>query len=283
MKVLITGAGGMLGRDMIAACQARGHEVVALTRSELDICDPSAVDAALASFRPDAVINCAAFTDVDGAEDDEAGATRINDEGAAQLAAAAQRVGAKILQPSSDYIFDGSAQAPYVESDMPSPISAYGRSKQAGETSVAVANPRHLIVRASWLFGLGGKNFVETMLRLGGEQPEVLVVSDQIGCPTYTRHLAEALAVLVEGEEFGIHHVAGGGQCSWYEFAQEIFDQAGVECRVMAGTTEMLARKAPRPAYSVLGSERDEPIALPNWKRGLAEYLAERQVAEAAA
>jgi dTDP-4-dehydrorhamnose reductase len=283
VTVLITGAGGMLGRDMIAACRARGHEVVPLTRSELDICDPATVDAALVSHRPDAVINCAAFTDVDGAEDDEAGAMRINDEGAAQLAAAAQRVGAKILQPSSDYVFDGTARVPYLESDMPSPISAYGRSKQAGETSVAVANPRHFIVRASWLFGLGGNNFVETMLRLGGEQPEVLVVSDQIGCPTYTRHLAEALAVLVEGEEFGIHHVAGGGQCSWYEFAQEIFDQAGVECRVMAGTTEMLARKAPRPAYSVLGSERPEPIALPNWRRGLAEYLAERQVAEAAA
>jgi dTDP-4-dehydrorhamnose reductase len=111
----------------------------------------------------------------------------------------------------------------------------------------------------------------------------VLVVSDQVGCPTYTRHLGEALAMLVEGEEYGIHHIVGGGQCSWYEFAQEIFDQAGVECRVMAATTEMLARKAPRPAYSVLGSERAEPITLPHWRRGLAEYLAERQVREAAA
>lgn len=283
MKVLISGAGGMLGRDMIAACRSRGHEVVALAHSELDICDPGAVDAVLTSDRPEAVINCAAFTDVDGAEDDEAAAMRINDEGAAQLAAAAERVGAKILQPSSDYVFDGSARVPYVESDMPSPISAYGRSKQGGETSVAVANPRHFVVRASWLFGLRGKNFVETMLRIGNQQPEVLVVSDQTGCPTYTRHLAEALAALVEGEEFGIHHAAVDGQCSWYEFAQEIFDQAGVECRVMAATTEMLARKAPRPAYSVLGSERAEPIALPSWRRGLAEYLAERQVAEAAA
>jgi dTDP-4-dehydrorhamnose reductase len=282
MKVLITGAGGMLGRDLVSACRSRGQDVIAAAHSDLDICDPEAVDAALASDRPDAVVNCAAFTDVDGAEDDEAGAMKLNDECAAQLAASAQRIGAKILQPSSDYVFDGSARAPYVESAMPSPISAYGRSKQAGETSVAVANPRHFIVRASWLFGVGGKNFVETMLRLGGQRPEVLVVSDQVGCPTYTRHLAGALAALIEGEEFGIHHVAGGGQCSWYEFAQEIFDQAGVECRVMAGTTEMLARKAPRPAYSVLGSERREPIVLPHWKRALAEYLTER-VAEAAA
>jgi dTDP-4-dehydrorhamnose reductase len=283
MKILVTGAGGMLGRDATTACHSRGHEVVALGHAALDICDPAAVAAALSSHRPDAVINCAAFTDVDGAEDDEAGAMRINDEGAAQLAAAAGSVEAKIVLPSSDYVFDGTSRVPYVESDMPAPISAYGRSKQAGETSVAVANPRHLIVRASWLFGVAGKNFVETMLRLGGEQPEVLVVSDQVGCPTYTRHLGEALAILVEGEEFGIHHLAGGGHCSWYEFAQEIFDQAGVECRVMAGTTEMLARKAPRPAYSVLGTERTDPISLPHWRRGLAEYLAERQLAEAAA
>jgi dTDP-4-dehydrorhamnose reductase len=283
MKVLITGAGGMLGRDVTTACHARGAEVVALGHAALDISDPGAVDATLAAHRPDAVVNCAAFTDVDGAEDDEAGAMKINDEGAALLAAGAESVGAKIVHPSSDYVFDGSAQRPYVESDMPAPISAYGRSKQAGETSVAVSNPRHFIVRASWLFGVGGKNFVETMLRLGNEQPEVLVVSDQVGCPTYTRHLGEALAVLLEGEDFGIHHIAAAGRCSWYEFAQEIFDQAGVECRVMAGTTEMLARKAPRPAYSVLGSERPDPITLPHWKRGLAEYLAERRVAEVAA
>jgi dTDP-4-dehydrorhamnose reductase len=282
VRVLVTGAAGMLGREVTAACHARRHEVVALAHAALDISDAHRVDEALSRYQPDAVVNCAAFTDVDGAEDDEAGAMRINDEGAALLSAAAAAAGAKIVYPSSDYVFDGSRGAPYVESDIPSPLSAYGRSKQAGETSVAVANRRHFVVRASWLFGLGGKNFVETMLRLGGEQPEVIVVSDQVGSPTYTRHLGGALASLVEGEEFGIHHIPGGGECSWYEFAQEIFDQAGVECRVMAGTTEMLARKAPRPPYSVLGTERPEPIALPHWKRGLAEYLADREVAEAA-
>ena len=283
MKVVVTGAGGMLGREVITACHSRGHEVVALGHAALDIADPGAVEVALTSHRPHAVINCAAFTDVDGAEDDEAGAMRINDEGAAIVAAAAQRVDAKIVHPSSDYVFDGSSEVPYVESDMPSPLSAYGRSKQAGETSVAVSNPRHFVVRSSWLFGLGGKNFVETMLRLGSQEPEVLVVSDQVGSPTYTRHLGEALAILAEGEEFGIHHIAGGGRCSWYEFAQENFDQAGVECRVMAATTERLGRKAPRPAFSALGTERAEPIILPHWRRGLADYLAERRVTEAAA
>jgi len=283
MKVVVTGAAGMLGREATAACHGRGHEVVALAHGALEITDPTAVDGAISRYRPDAVVNCAAFTDVDGAEDDEAGAMRINDEGAALLASAAASIGAKVLHPSSDYVFDGGASEPYLESDIPSPLSAYGRSKQAGETAVAVANPRHFIVRSSWLFGVGGKNFVETMLRLGSDQKEVLVVSDQIGCPTYTRHLGEGIALLIEGQEFGIHHIAGGGQCSWYEFAQEIFDQAGVECRVMAATTEMLARKAPRPAYSVLGTERRDAIVLPHWRKGLAAYLAERELAEAAA
>jgi dTDP-4-dehydrorhamnose reductase len=226
------------------------------------------------------VVNCAAYTDVDGAEADERGAMRVNDEGAASLAAAAASVGAKIVHPSSDYVFDGSSRRPYVESDVTGAISAYGRSKLAGETSVAVSNPRHFIVRASWLFGIGGKNFVETMLRLGNERPEVLVVSDQVGSPTYTRHLGEGLAELMERDEFGIHHMAAEGRCSWYEFAQEIFDQAGVECHVMSGTTEMLARPAPRPAFSVLGTERPDPIRLPHWRQGLAEYLAEREAAK---
>lgn len=278
MKVLVTGAAGMLGREVTAACHARNNEVVALAHAALEITDSAAVDRALSHYRPDAVVNCAAFTDVDGAEDDEPGAMRINDEGAALLAAAAASIGAKVVYPSSDYVFDGSRREPYVESSFPSPLSAYGRSKLAGETSVAVTNSRHFIVRSSWLFGIGGKNFVETMLRLGAEQSEVLVVSDQVGCPTYTRHLGEALAQLIEGEEFGIHHIAGGGSCSWYEFAQEIFDQANVECRVMAGTTELLARKAPRPPYSALGSERGDPITLPHWREGLAAYLAERQL-----
>jgi dTDP-4-dehydrorhamnose reductase len=273
----------MLGSDVVEACAARGHAVVGLSRSELDITDPVVVEAAIERHRPDAIVNCAAWTDVDGAEDAEPEAMRVNDTGAALLAAAAAAVGAKVLYVSTDYVFDGTKLRPYVESDLPAPLSAYGRSKQAGETSVAVANPRHFVVRSSWLFGTRGANFVETMLRLGSEQPEVLVVSDQVGCPTYTRHLAEGIALLIEGDEFGIHHLAGAGSCSWFEFAQEIFDQAGTESRLMAATTEMLARKAARPARAVLASERRDPIVLPHWKQGLEEYMAERAVrAEAA-
>jgi dTDP-4-dehydrorhamnose reductase len=283
MKTLITGAGGMLGRDLVDACRARGHSVLALDEDELDITDTATIDYVLERFRPDAVANCAAYTDVDGAETDEARAMKVNDEGAALLAAGAAQVGAKIVHLSTDYVFDGTKDRPYVESDLPSAISAYGRSKQAGETSVAVANPRHFIVRSSWLFGTGGRNFVETMLRLGEEQPEVMVVSDQVGCPTYTRHLAQALVELAESEKFGIHHVAGAGHCSWYEFAQEIFDQAGVECRVLSARTEELARPAERPPFSVLGSERRPPAILPDWREGLRDYLAERSRVEAAA
>jgi dTDP-4-dehydrorhamnose reductase len=270
----------MLGRDFTIAAREHGYDVVGLDHAALDITDPASVDLAISAHRPDLVVNCAAYTDVDGAEADERGAMRVNDEGAALLSAAAASIGAPIVQPSTDYVFDGSSRRPYLESDVTGAISAYGRSKLGGETSVAAANPRHFIVRASWLFGIAGKNFVETMLRLGKERPEVLVVSDQIGCPTYTRHLGEGIAQLLERDDYGIHHMAADGECSWYEFAQEIFDQAGLECHVMAGTTEMLARPAPRPAYSVLGTGRPDPIRLPHWRQGLAEYLAERERAK---
>jgi dTDP-4-dehydrorhamnose reductase len=281
MRVLVIGAAGMLGRDVIEAFEARGHEVVPLTHDDLDIVDGPRIDATVGEIEPDALVNCAAWTDVDGAEAHEREAMAVNDTGAGLLAVAAGTVGASVVYPSSDYVFDGSKGAPYVESDLPRPISAYGRSKLAGETSVAAANSRHIIVRSSWLFGVGGGNFVETMIRIGMEQPEVLVVSDQVGSPTYTRHLATAIAMLAESGDYGIHHVSGGGSCSWFEFAQEIFDQAALPARVMAARTEMLARPAPRPAYSVLESELRNPVVLPDWRAALAEYMNERERAAA--
>jgi dTDP-4-dehydrorhamnose reductase len=275
-RVLITGAAGMLGRDAVSAIAGRGHSVFGLARGELDITDAAGVEDAITDLRPDVVVNCAAWTDVDGAEANERAAMRVNDTAAGIVAATAAAHGASVLYLSSDYVFDGTKRSAYVESDLPGAISAYGRSKQAGETSTQIANPRHFIVRSSWLFGTGGPNFVETMLRAADEQPEVLVVSDQVASPTYTPHLAQALALVIESEEYGIHHIAADGRCSWFEYAQEIFDQAGVECRVMAATTEMIGRPAPRPAFSLLRSERPDPIALPDWHQGLAEYLAAR-------
>ena len=277
MRTVVAGAAGMLGHDVVDACVARGDEVFALGRAELDLTDPADCEDAVAEIGPDTVINCAAWTDVDGAERDEAGAMLVNDTGAGHLAGAAAKRGARIIYVSSDYVFDGEQRRPYLESDLTNPISAYGRSKAAGETSTAVANERHLIVRSSWLYGVRGHNFVETMLRLASEQPEVIVVSDQVGTPTYTRHLARALADLSASEDFGVHHVAASGRCSWFDFAQEIFDQAGSECRVMAATTTMLNRPAPRPPFSVLASERPGAPALPEWREGLREYLLERE------
>ncbi len=276
MRTVVAGAQGMLGQDVVEACVGRKQEVFALGRAELDVTDPGACEELLAELHPDAVLNCAAWTDVDGAEADEAGAMSVNEAGAGNLAAAAANHGARILYVSSDYVFDGRKREPYVESDIPAAISAYGRSKAAGETSTAFANDRHMIVRSSWLFGTRGGNFVETMLRVGSEQPEVIVVSDQVGTPTYTRHLAAALAELIETDQYGIHHVAAAGQCSWFDYAQEIFDIEGCDCRVMAGTTEMLGRPAPRPPFSVLGTERHAGSVLPPWRDGLRQYLRER-------
>jgi dTDP-4-dehydrorhamnose reductase len=283
MKLLVTGAAGMLGRDVMLAAGNAGHQVVGFGHSELDVADKAAVDAKIEGERPDVVIHCAAWTDVDGAEESEAEATRINGEGAGNAAAAAAAVGASVVYVSSDYVFDGSKGAPYVETDETAPLSAYGRSKLAGEEATRAGNKRHFIVRSAWLFGAGGRNFVETMLRLAADHGEVLVVRDQVGSPTYTWHLAYGIVRLIEGVEFGIHHMAAAGACSWYEFAREIFDQAKVECKVMSATTEMLGRPAPRPAYSALMSQREHAIELPSWQDGLAAYLSHRRAESEAA
>jgi len=284
MKVLVTGAAGMLGHDVMLAAGNAGHQVVGFGRAELDIADEAMASAKIEGERPDVVINCAAWTDVDGAEENEEEATAINGAGAGNVAAAAATVGASVVYVGSDYVFDGSKGAPYVETDQTAPLSAYGRSKLAGEEETRAANKRHFVVRSAWLFGIGGPNFVETMLRLAADHGEVLVVRDQVGSPTYTWHLAYGVVRLIEGVEYGIHHMAAGGACSWYEFANEIFEQANVECKVMSATTEMLGRPAPRPAYSALASQREHAIELPPWQDGLSAYLSQRRAeGEAAA
>ncbi|MEX2447401.1 MAG: dTDP-4-dehydrorhamnose reductase [Solirubrobacterales bacterium] len=277
MKLLVAGAAGMLGRDVMLAAGNAGHQVVGFGHNELDVAEAETCAAKIEAERPDVVINCAAWTDVDGAEEHEEEATEINGGGAGNVATAAAAVGASVVYVSSDYVFDGSKDSPYVETDQTAPLSAYGRSKLAGEEATRAANKRHFVVRSSWLFGTAGPNFVETMLRLAADHGEVLVVRDQVGSPTYTWHLAYGIVRLIEGVEFGIHHMAAAGACSWYEFAREIFEQAKVECKVMSATTEMLGRPAPRPALSALASQRQHPIELPSWQDGLAAYLAQRR------
>jgi dTDP-4-dehydrorhamnose reductase len=267
----------MLGQDVVRAARHANHEVDGATRLDLDVTDAEAVDRAVAAARPDVVINCAAFTDVDGAEAHEADAMRVNAEGARNVSAAAARADAAILYVSTDYVFDGTADRPYTEADETNPLSVYGASKLAGEMDTATVNDRHFVVRTSWLFGTAGRNFVETMLELGAEQSEVLVVRDQVGAPTYTAHLAEGLLRLAATEAYGLHHMAAGGSCSWYEFAGAIFEAARVDCRVLSTTTEEFARPAPRPAWSVLDTAWPDAIYLPDWPTGLKSYLRERE------
>jgi len=277
MKVLVTGAAGMLGSDVVTAADAAGCEGVSLDHDDPDTTEPARVERVITRERPAAVINCAAWVDVDGAEDSEKDAELVNGEGAHFVADAANKVGAKIVYVSTDYVFDGSKNGPYTESDETAPLNAYGRTKLAGERATALVTKRSFIVRTSWLFGPSRPNFVETMLRLGEGGGPVVVVHDQIGCPTYTGHVAAGLVRLIDTSAFGVHHMASQGSCSRYEWAMEIFRQSGVVTRVMATTRDMMDDRAERPAQSVLISGREAPITLPDWQRGVADYLARRE------
>ncbi len=281
MRILVTGAGGMLGTDVCRAATEAGLEVLAYDRARLDITDGAAVEATTRRAGPDLVINCAAWTDVDGAEGSPEAAMRVNEAGAANVARAAAGCGAWTVHVSTDYVFDGSKAGPYVESDPVAPLSQYGRSKLEGELAVAREAPdRHTIVRSSWLFGVSGRCFPKTILRLAAERDELTVVADQVGCPTFTGHLARALIDLGGSRRVpGVVHVAAGGQCSWFEFSREIVARAQLPTQVKPGTTGEMARPAPRPANSVLRSERAEVPTLPDWRQGLGEFMALRVVA----
>jgi dTDP-4-dehydrorhamnose reductase len=232
-----------------------------VSREQWDVTMPAPADLP----EPELVLHAAAWTDVDGAEDDPQGATAVNVGGTRNVA----ELGAPLVYFSTDYVFDGTKREPYVESDGPNPLSAYGRSKLLGE---AVAGEGARVVRSSWLFGPTGHNFVRTMLRLGAERDEVAVVDDQRGSPTYVGHLAEATRELLE-REAGLWHVAADGDCTWAECAEAIFEETGLSCRVRRITTAELARPAPRPAYSVLRSERPGAPRLPHWRDGLRACL----------
>jgi dTDP-4-dehydrorhamnose reductase len=283
MRILVAGAAGMLGLDVLRAGERAGHELVGVDLPELDITDPASVQGMIERVVPDAVLNCAAWTDVDGAETHVEQAHAVNADGAGNLARAAAGAGVPLVHVSTDYVFSGeacvdSSGAPraYVESDPTGPRSVYGQSKLAGERQVLSASPTHTVVRSAWLFGVGGRNFAETMLRLAAEREAVQVVTDQVGCPTWTGHLAPALLGLIERSVAGLVHLAGAGRVSWNGFAAEIFRQAEVDCRVEDATSAQIQRPAPRPAWSVLESERDDVLPLPPWQDGLSGYLAAR-------
>jgi dTDP-4-dehydrorhamnose reductase len=257
LRVVVTGAGGQLGRAL--AESFADQELVALSHKDWDVALPPPPD-----LDADLVLHAAAWTDVDGAEEDPQGAAAVNVGGTQNAASLSP-----LVYYSTDYVFDGRKRTPYVESDAPNPLSVYGRTKLHGE---AAAGDEAWIVRSSWLFGATGRNFLRTMLRLGAERHEVAVVDDQRGSPTYVGHLADATKQIVE-LPFGTYHVAAGGECTWADFAEAIFEGAGLGCRVRRITSDELARPAARPAYSVLRSEKPSAPVLPNWRQGLRECL----------
>jgi len=267
----------MLGTDLQGELAARDEAVVALSRAELDITDSRLVNAAVREHAPDVIVNCAAYTKVDLAESEEAAANAINGSAVELLATAANEAGARLIQISTDFVFDGTKREPYVVNDPTNPLSAYGRSKLLGEIAATHAE-RHCIVRTSWLFGVHGPNFVEAIRNQirKGTNP-LRVVSDQRGRPTYTPHLARAIVRLAMQEAQGIVHYADADECSWYDFACAIAEGKGTE--VVPVTTEEFPRPARRPAYSVLSTERYERltgVTPESWREGLAEYLRER-------
>ncbi len=272
---LVTGAGGMLGTDLVAALAARGEHVTGLARAELDVTDAAAVTDAIGSAGPDAVVNCAAWTGVDDAETAEEQALAVNGRGPANLAAACARTGARLIHLSTDYVFAGDAGHPYAENGVPAPRTAYGRTKLAGERAVLAALPgAAYVVRTAWLYGAHGPSFVRTMIKLEDQRPAVDVVDDQHGQPTWTADVAAQIIALVDaGAAAGIYHATSGGQTTWFGLAREVFGLLGADQdRVRPIPTSAMPRPAPRPAYSVLGHGAWAAAGIPpigDWRTAL--------------
>jgi len=269
VRILLTGAAGQLGTALQASLRA--HAVVALGHGQLEITRLGAVREAIDAHRPNLVINAAAFNDVDGAETRPEDAYAGNALGPRNLAVATAAHGIPLLHVSTDYVFDGTGKRPYNEFDATNPRSAYGRSKLAGEEAVRALNHRHYVVRTAWLFSTVGRNFAKTMCGLA-DRPEVRVVSDQYGSPTYVPHLADGLARLIETEAYGTYHVAGKGGTSWFELTRALYRHLGITTPVQPVSTAEFPRPAERPRYSVLTTVQDPAILLPPWEDGAAAF-----------
>lgn len=272
MRIAITGADGQLGSELQRVLD--GHTVVPLCYPDFDLLKPDVEERVLAA-RPELIIHAAAYTNVDKAEDEPAIALAVNAEGTARVARAAAKAKARLIYVSTDYVFDGRQRVPYEETDEPHPCNVYGRSKLEGERYVLRLCANSLVVRTSWLYGRHGANFVKTILRAAKEQPELRVVADQRGCPTHAGDLALMLAGLIRHDITGIVHAAGSGDCTWQEFAAAIVSTLGLSTLVHPISTKEAARKAPRPAYSVLADRRLGALglSLPHWKESLARFL----------
>lgn len=276
MRVLIFGATGMLGKALMRVWT--GDEIIGLGSADADIRVPEQVDAQIQRVRPDWIVVSAAYTDVDGCELNPQLATAVNTQGAVNIARAAAKSGAKLLFVSTDYVFDGKNTQPYETDDLRNPINSYGESKAEAEKKILEILPQACIVRTSWLFGAGGKCFPDTILKLAATRPQIEVVNDQRGSPTYTDDLAAAIIQLCRANAHGIVHCTNSGDCTWYDFAREILSQAGLTTKVLPTTTDKFVRPANRPRYSVLSAAtlRNYGIAMRSWQQTLPDYLQHR-------
>jgi dTDP-4-dehydrorhamnose reductase len=276
MKIVVTGANGQLGQELVRQLQQTNFELYSFTKSDLDITNENIVNEVITKIKPDIIINAAAYTKVDQAEVEEETAYLVNAFGQRNLAVAAEKVGAKICYISTDYVFDGNSTVPYREYDQTNPLGVYGKSKLVGEELTKSLCSRYFIVRTAWVYGEFGQNFVKTMLRLAKEKEEIGVVNDQIGAPTYTVDLARFIIELVQTEKFGIYHCTNSGSCSWYEFAKAIFEESNISVKVNPITTEQFPRPAERPKYSVLDNFAMKVNGFPmlrHWREALKEFL----------
>ncbi len=277
MRVLVTGANGMLGRDLIAVLE-KGHEVISLDLEGLDITDREGTHHTIFSIRPDIVVNCAAYTNVDMAEDEKETAFRVNGLGAQNLAITCNELKIRLCHISTDYVFDGTSTRPYTPLDNTSAVNAYGETKLAGERYIQWLMHEFYIIRTSWLYGRHGNNFIRTILQLSGERDEIKVVSDQKGSPTWTVTLSEGIRKVIESEAFGIHHITDrtAGGINWYELAAEIIGLSGASVKVIPITTDEYPTRAKRPAYSVLDTFHTEVstgFSPPDWKTSLKQFI----------
>lgn len=281
-NILVTGANGQLGSELRKIGFSALDEVFYTDVAELDITDYAAVERFVKDKEIDTIINCAAYTAVDKAEEEPQLAAKINTEAVTNLARAAAKEGCLLIHISTDYVFDGTGTKPYSEKDKPCPVSVYGKTKLAGEEAILKSRCFHIIIRTAWLYSSFGNNFVKTILRLAAERPEINVVSDQVGSPTYAGDLAAAIVAIMDNEERieheGIYHYSNEGVCSWYDFAAEIVRLSGKECRVKPVTTAEYPTKTQRPAYSVLDKSKIKKtfgIEIPAWKDALAKMMNE--------
>ena len=274
MKVLVTGVNGQLGYDVVKRLQLQNIECLGVDIGDFDITEKDQVNKAVSEYMPDVVVHCAAYTAVDRAEDERELCHKINVTGTQNIADACRTVDAKMVYISTDYVFDGEGEKPFEVTDKPNPINYYGQTKYEGELAVQSTLQKYFIVRISWVFGINGNNFVKTMLRLGKERDQISVVVDQIGSPTYTYDLAKLLVEMIKTDKYGIYHATNEGYCSWYEFACEIFKQAGINTKVVPIKTEDYPTKAKRPKNSRLSKDTlCEFKKLPKWEEALADFL----------